>query len=71
MSVCGSNSPSPSCGDLSEVAWVVFRLLFLFLSECVEVCCQLRAEDSSVAEEVEALGRVVRASPPPPALVGW
>ena len=62
-----SNSPSPCCVELSEVAWVVFGLLFL--SKCVEVCRQLRAEDSSVAEEVEALGRMIRASPSPPTLL--
>merc|ERR1711894_863638 len=58
-------------GELSEVAWVVFCLLFLFLSQCVEVCCQLRAKDSSVAKEVEALRWMVWASSSPPILVGW
>ena len=61
-------SVGPCCSQLSK-AWVV--LGFLFLSKRVEVCCQLRAENSSIAKEVEALDRVVWAATPSPSLVSW
>ena len=42
-------------GDGSEAGVL---LLLLLLSKAVKVCCKLRAENSSVAKEVEALGVV-------------
>ena len=61
-------SVGPCCSQLSK-AWV--GLGFLFLSKRVEVCCQLRAENSSVAKEVEALDRMVWTATPSPSLVSW